>query len=640
MTSVDTRVATTRKIATKTSRALGIGVVGTALAATVLVRANGPYTIAYATFAPLNTGIFIADADGSGERALVADPVFDANPSFSADGRWVLFSSRRHGSVDIYRVKVDGTSLERLTTDAAYDDQPVMAPDGRHVAFVSSRGGQADVWLLDLQTRRVRNLTNHPGGDYRPAFSPDGQWIAFTSDRDSDGARAPTGTTSRFAPGQLTQLFVMRADGSQVRRLTQGDTVVGGASWSPDGGAVAFFEAPASAWHDLSRSMPVQAGVPAAASQIGRVEVATGARTSLTTGPGRKLTPQWLPDGRIAYLRSDSEEAIAPAPDSGRRRLDYWSERIRFIDGQDGPAGLFTGMRWSPDGKRIVFHRAIEKMPPAVRGVFSPDQQFKLVRTGAFPSYSPDNRQVVDTDASFRVGEFPPNGRPRVFIMNVDGSKRRVLFESATESAMGLAWSPRDGRIAFGLGANFPREGRFGASQIAIVSPDGSGLRRVTPEDEGNYHFPDWSPDSTQLVLRVATPTSKGLAILDVDSGRLTPLTSNAVDNLPKWSPKGDVIAFTSNRDGDWEIYTIRPDGTGLTRLTNTPGNDAHAAWSPDGQWLAFSSARGGFKDEMARGGGGQPATDIFVMRPDGSDVRRLTDDAAEEGTAAFAPTR
>ena len=109
------------------------------------------------------------------------------------------------------------------------------------------------------------------------------------------------------------------------------------------------------------------------------------------------------------------------------------------------------------------------------------------------------------------------------------------------------------------------------------------------------------------------------------------------MDNLAKWSPKGDLIAFTSNRDGDYEIYTIRPDGTGLTRLTNSPGNDAHAAWSPDGKWIAFSSGRGGFKDEMARGGGGQPTPDIFVMRADGSDVRRLTDDAVEEGTVTFA---
>lgn len=96
------------------------------------------------------------------------------------------------------------------------------------------------------------------------------------------------------------------------------------------------------------------------------------------------------------------------------------------------------------------------------------------------------------------------------------------------------------------------------------------------------------------------------LAILDVDSGRMSPLVpmlEARVDNLPKWSPTGDLIAFTSHRDGDYEIYTIRPDGTGLTRLTSSPSHDAHPAWSPDGQWITFSSARGGFKDDMARSG-------------------------------------
>ena len=98
-------------------------------------------------------------------------------------------------------------TLERLTDHVAFD-QAVLAPDGPHVAFVSSRSGQADIWLLDLQTHEVNNLTNHSGGDYRPAFSPDGRWIAFTSDRES-------GDVSTLDPmPQLSQLYVMRADGS------------------------------------------------------------------------------------------------------------------------------------------------------------------------------------------------------------------------------------------------------------------------------------------------------------------------------------------------------------------------------------------------------------------------------------------
>src|SRR5207248_9350296 len=96
---------------------------------------------------------------------------------------------------------------------------------------------------------------------------------------------------------------------------------------------------------------------------------------------------------------------------------------------------------------------------------------------------------------------------------------------------------------------------------------------------------------------------------------------------------------FTSNRSGQYQIYTIRPDGSGLKQLTNTPGTNAHSSWSPDGEWILFSSGRMGFKDERAQYEPGfQPYGQIFIMRADGSDVRQLTDNKWENGTPAWMP--
>ena len=576
------------------------------------------YTIAFKSYAPNNTDIFIAALNGSNARPLVPHAALDYNPSFDPDGRWIVFTSHRSGSADLYRVHVDGSQLERLTDDPAFDDQGATSPDGKSLAFVSSRSGQADIWVLDLATRKLRNLTNHPAGDFRPAWSPDGQWLAFSSDRNPSRTSCPNTTApgpGPFITPQFTSIYIVHPDGSGLRRITDRTEVAGTARWSPDGSRLVFYTA------DPDEVCKGGLILGTGTSQIARVDVETGKRETVTSGPGLKVSPRWLDSTRIAY---------------GARG------GIRFIDGGSELSGDFQAPDWSPDHRTMVFQRETDARGDRdreFRSWPSRDSQFALLRVPGHASFSPAGNRMVYLITN--VAGETRNGS--VMVANADGSNRHVIYEGPVlDDVAGPAWSPRGETIIFGAGGFFQRA-QIKPARLMSIRPDGTGLAPVT-QGETNDGMPSWSPDAQQVVYRVANGTTRGLYILNVAMRKSRKLeTGSDYDTFPSWSPRGDWITFTSKRDDDYEIYRVRPDGTGVQRLTHSPGADAHPVFSPDGEWIAFATGRQGFKDEAVQlllSPTFQPYGEIAVMRTDGSDVRMLTDNSTEEGAPSWIPSR
>ena len=93
--------------------------------------------------------------------------------------------------------------------------------------------------------------------------------------------------------------------------------------------------------------------------------------------------------------------------------------------------------------------------------------------------------------------------------------------------------------------------------------------------------------------MRLGRPVVPIVLTIETTGQTTVPTDGSYIDNFPSWSPDGSTIAFTRNMQGNYDIFTIRPDGSGLQRLTTDPGNDAHSTWSPDGQWIAFVSGQG-----------------------------------------------
>nr|MDQ3007930.1 hypothetical protein [Chloroflexota bacterium] len=103
----------------------------------------------------------------------------------------------------------------------------------------------------------------------------------------------------------------------------------------------------------------------------------------------------------------------------------------------------------------------------------------------------------------------------------------------------------------------------------------------------------------------------------------------------PAWSPDGSRIAFASARDGNYEIYVMKADGTDQIRLTDDPAYDMSPVWSPDGRQIAFDTQRDSFPPQEVGIG---PEFEIHVMNTDGSGDMRLTNNTQEDRFPSWAP--
>src|ERR1700681_87198 len=372
----------------------------TVFSATILVAKD---RIFVDQWSPTRSELYIADADGKNARKLVAGLELDYNASFSFDGEWVVFTSERYGSADIFRVRTNGLALERLTDDPAFDDQAALSPDGNSLAFVSTRDtGSTDIYILDMKTRQTRNLTHSPGGDYRPSWSPDGRTIAFSSDRGTKLERSK----GNWEQIQEASVYVVGADGRDLRKLSSGEgRFAGSPKSSPDGTRVVFYEL-AAADTFRARGLDSQATVE---PRIVSVDVATGARVDHASGPGLKLSPQFLDANRIGYLAKLGTTAA-----------------LTFSSGEKGSEGDIGNPSWSRDGRRVVYHSgAIETIPAARKpggSLYSGDPQYDLRFASGFPAVSPDGRQIA---VSERTGRGSPDDRTSLVVWNTDGTNPR-----------------------------------------------------------------------------------------------------------------------------------------------------------------------------------------------------------------------
>ncbi len=196
--------------------------------------------LAYADFGnSWSSGIYVVNADGSEHRQIIGNGA--RNPSLSPDGNKIVFTmefrGHNHGTPpalnpEICVIDVDGSNFRRLTYNDKFETTPSWSPDGRRIVYSSEipSDGQIGGHALHIMnadgTQQAPLFRSQRLGyyEYKPQISPDGKQVVFTS----------------TPAGNITNIFIRNMDGSGEKRLSPTGCSAGGPSWSPDSKSVIF----------------------------------------------------------------------------------------------------------------------------------------------------------------------------------------------------------------------------------------------------------------------------------------------------------------------------------------------------------------------------------------------------------------
>ncbi len=309
----------------------------------------------------------------------------------------LAFVSQRDGNEEIYRMNADGSGQVRLTTNARADRDPVWSPQGTMIAFESARTF-TNIWIMSADGSAQRRLSQgNIACGLDPAWSPSVQRIAFNL------------ITDCYLGFLTAHVAVINVDGSAQRSLAMGPVLNERLAWSPDGQKIAFVSG-----RDGNKGVYV-------------MNADGSAPTNLTSTAANDDDPQWSPDGqKIAFVSErdgNGEIYVMNADGSAQTNLT-------------NNAALDRNPQWSPDGQKIAF--------------------------------------VSDRD-----------GSKGIYVMNADGSAQTYLT-SAAGNDDDAQWSPDGQKIAF-------VSSRDGNAEIYVMNADGSAQTNLTNNRAPDV-YPRWRP--------------------------------------------------------------------------------------------------------------------------------------------------
>ncbi len=418
----------------------------------------------------------------------------------------------------------------------------------------------------------------------RSAGSPavDAQPISFTLDL-PEGLTgvgvvsvSPDGQYLAFSGGPPWGIWLRRLDTAGAR-LLPGTEGTGQIIWSPDSRAIAF----------------------AAEGSLKRLEIASGSITTITTGRG--VSPAWGPAGTILFMRGNGLMRLNATGGSPTVVLD--------------DIGMYSHPSFLPDGERFLL---------ADFRALTPQRGAGTVYLGSLGSREKKELLRADSRAVFANGHilFVHNRmlRAQAFDLasgTVSGDPATIA-ENVWPGSVGMPWlsASDNGVLAFPV-LDTPN------SQLAWLDRSGKLVANVT--EPGEYSNARVSPDGSKVVLGIFDPRarSRDIWVLVLERGTRTRLTQDPGDEMnPVWSPDGQSIAFSSDRNGQRDVFRRSADGSGEdVLLVGNQYSKSVNDWAPDGKTIMFNGPHANgdglsLVDAAARPGAGATAYPMASPNP------------------------
>jgi tricorn protease len=472
------------------------------------------------------------------------------------------------------------------------------------IAFVYA----GDLWLVSAAGGTARRLTSHAGLELFPKFSPDGRWVAFTGEY--DGTR---------------QVYVISVDGGSPRQLTYRNDV--GAQppragfdnrvlgWTPDGRSVLFRAHRVGMSDRLGRPylVPAEGGMeqPLAITEAGGASYSPdGGRLAFTPISNefrgwKRYRGGQSPDIWIYDLARNTSERVTDT--TAQDMLPVWlGETIFYVSDRDHTMNVFAYDTRTKRTRKVTNHSNYDVLWPSGAGnalvyevggyVYRLDAQtgreerVPIKVYGDFPDTVPYFRNVTRNIDSYFLS---PSGvralfdaRGDIYTAPAKEGEVRNLTDSQGVREISPAWSP-DGRwIAY-------LSDRSGEYEIYVRPSDGSGSERRVTNDGDIWRFPPvWSPDSTMLAYG---DKRQRLRYVEVATGRTVDVDRGARSDITyyTWTPDSRWLAYTKLGDNQFsEIWVYSLASNKTQKLTGGMTSDTEPVFDPKGRYVYFLSNR------------------------------------------------